>query len=377
MYIHQQQLGMVKKLSKPNKAVILYGPRRVGKTTLLSEYLKAAKLPYLLVNGEDIHVRKYLSSESIEQLKNFIGDHQLLVVDEAQKIQNIGINLKLIIDHIKGIRVIATGSSTFDLARNVGEPLTGRKFTVRLFPLSQLEISRRESMAQTMANLETRLIYGSYPEVVISRSNTTKALLLKEIVNSYLLKDILELEGLRNHKKIQELLQLIAFQVGKEVSYAELGSQLGMSKNTIERYLGILEEVFVITRVGGFSRNLRKEIKKNSRYYFYDTGIRNALINNFNPLNVRNDSGELWENYLFMERMKKREYQGIQSNIYFWRTYTQQEIDLVEERGGKLFGYEFKWSPKKTPKLPSEWKRAYPEAHYSVITPENYLEFIA
>jgi predicted AAA+ superfamily ATPase len=238
-----------------------------------------------------------------------------------------------------------------------------------------MELAEIENAAQSAANLENRLIYGSYPEVVLAGDNRERELYLKEMVSSYLYKDILELEGIRHSAKITRLLQLLAFQIGKEVSYCELAGRLSMSKNTVDRYIDLLEKAFVVVRIQGFSRNLRNEITKNCRIYFIDTGVRNALINNFGPLDLRDDAGMLWENYLVMERMKKQEYDGISSNNYFWRTYTRQEIDLVEERGGELYGYEMKWG-KKRAKAPTEWTRAYPQAEWQMITRENYRDFI-
>jgi len=376
MYIKQRQLENLKNLLKPGKVVVIYGARRTGKTTLLNEYLKTEPEPYLLVSGEDIIIQGYLSSQSIEKLKAFVGNNRLLVIDEAQKVQNIGINLKLIVDHIPGIRVIATGSSSFDLARSVGEPLTGRKNTLIQYPLAQLELAAMEQRHETDSRLENRLIYGTYPEIVLLQDNREREQYLKEIVSSYLYKDILELEGIRQSAKIGRLLQLIAFQIGKEVSYTELGTSLGMSKNTADHYLDLLEKAFVIRKLGGFSRNLRNEVTKNSRYYFVDNGVRNALINNFNPLELRNDPGELWENYLVMERLKRQEYLRETANNYFWRTYTKKELDLVEERDGKLHGYEIKWG-KARPGAPKEWTMGYPEATWNLISRDNYLTFVA
>lgn len=376
MYIKQRQLENLKNLLKPGKVVVIYGARRTGKTTLLNEYLKTEPEPYLLVSGEDIIIQGYLSSQSIEKLKAFVGNNRLLVIDEAQKVQNIGINLKLIVDHIPGIRVIATGSSSFDLARSVGEPLTGRKNTLIQYPLAQLELAAMEQRHETDSRLENRLIYGTYPEIVLLQDNREREQYLKEIVSSYLYKDILELEGIRQSAKIGRLLQLIAFQIGKEVSYTELGTSLGMSKNTADHYLDLLEKAFVLRKLGGFSRNLRNEVTKNSRYYFVDNGVRNALINNFNPLELRNDPGELWENYLVMERLKRQEYLRETANNYFWRTYTKKELDLVEERDGKLHGYEIKWG-KARPGAPKEWTMGYPEATWNLINRDNYLTFVA
>jgi uncharacterized protein len=375
MYILQKQLAKLKKLAMPGKVVVIYGARRTGKTTLLKEFLKDEPKAHLLVSGEDITVHSYLSSQSVEKLTAFVGKTKLLVVDEAQKIPNIGVNLKLIVDHLSGIRIVVTGSSSFDLARHTGEPLTGRKYTLKLFPLAQMEIGQIEKIHQTEANLENRLIYGSYPEVVLMQDNQGREKYLKEIVSSYLYKDILELDGIRHSAKIIRLLQLLAFQIGKEVSLSELGTSLSMSKNTVERYLDLLEKAFVLQRLTGFSRNLRNEITKNCRYYFLDNGVRNALINNFNLLQQRNDCGELWENYLIMERFKKQEYLDAQANNYFWRTYTKQEIDFVEERKGRLFGYEMKWGKAK-PLPPKIWQSAYPESSFELINRDNYLKFI-
>jgi predicted AAA+ superfamily ATPase len=330
-----------------------------------------------LASGEDITIQDYLASCSVEKLKSFIGENRLLVIDEAQKIPRIGLNIKLLLDHREGLKVIATGSSSFDLAKDTGEPLTGRKFTLRLFPLAQLELCAIESRAETAAHLEERLIYGSYPEVVIADDNSFRQQYLRELTGSYLYKDILELDGLRHNDKLIRLLQLLAFQLGGQVSLHELGAQVGMSKNTVERYLELLEKAFVIFKVRGFSRNLRKEITKSCRYYFYDTGVRNAVISNFNPLRLRNDTGMLWENYCVAERVKKQEYRQILSNNYFWRTYDRKEIDWVEERGGALHGYEIKWSAAKKTKPPKDWLVAYPGSQYECISPENYLEFIA
>ncbi len=375
MYIPQKQIENLRQLVTPGKVVVIYGARRVGKTTLLKKFLETVEEQVLFVNGDDIVVRQYLESQSTGKLRDFVGDHSLLVVDEAQYVQKIGLNLKIIVDQIPNIKVIATGSSSFDLARDVGEPLTGRKFLLTLFPLAQLEISQTEERHDTKANLESRLIYGSYPEVVITRSNHRREEYLREMVHSYLFKDILALEGIRYANKLVRLLQLLAFQIGKEVSLAELGRQLGMSKNTVERYVDLLEKVFVIYRLSGFSRNLRKEITKNQRCYFCDNGVRNALIGNFNPLAIRNDLGELWENYLITERMKRQEYLRLATNAYFWRTYDKKEIDLVEEQKGQLFGYEVKWknAPKKVPK---DWRMSYPDAGFELIHRDNYLAFI-
>lgn len=375
MYIPQKQLVNLKKTVKSGKVVVIYGARRVGKTTLLKKFVESIDEEVLFVNGDDMVVRQYLESQSTEKLRDFVGNHSLLLVDEAQYVRQIGLNLKIIVDNIPTIRVIATGSSSFDLAKDIGEPLTGRKRVLKLLPLAQMEIAQIEKPHETKAHLEARMIYGAYPEVVLMNSNTEREEYLRELLSSYLFKDILQLEGIRHADKLERLLQLLAFQIGKEVSLAELGRQLGMSKNTVERYLDLLEKVFVIYRRNGFSRNLRKEISKNHRYYFYDNGIRNALINNFNPLAIRDDIGALWENYVITERMKRQEYLRQSVNGYFWRTYDKKEIDLVEEQQGKLAGFEVKWKrDRATP--PKDWTAAYPDADFQVVNQENYLTFI-
>ncbi|MEA1973047.1 MAG: ATP-binding protein [Candidatus Cloacimonadota bacterium] len=376
MYIAQKQLENIRRYMFSDKVIVIYGARRTGKTTLLKRIVEDLDEKYLFLSGEDIITKEYLESQSIEKLKSFVKDNKVLFIDEAQNIKNVGLNLKLIVDHIPDIQIIATGSSSFDLAQNIGEPLTGRKFTFLMYPLSQLELSKKESIIQTKGNLESRLIFGSYPEIILAENIEEKRMLLKEIVSSYLFKDILELEGIKKSDKVMRMLQLIAFQIGKEVSYQEIGRQLGISKNTVEKYLDLLEKSFVIKKIVGFSRNLRKEISKNPRYYFLDNGIRNALINNFNPINLRNDIGQLWENYLVMERLKKQEYTFVQQNIYFWRTYDKKEIDLIEEREGKLFGYEIKWSNKTKRNSSKLWLSSYSNAEFKIINRENYLEFI-
>jgi uncharacterized protein len=374
MYIPQISLKMAKSLTAPGKVLVIQGPRRVGKTTLLHKFLEGEDNA-LFVTGEDVFISDILSSASVEKLRSFIGNKTLLVIDEAQHIPNIGLNLKLIVDHIPHIRVIATGSSTFELAKQIGEPLTGRKSTIKMYPISQMELNTIENSAQTNANLESRLIFGSYPEIITHKNDALRKEYLHDLVSSYLLKDILTFDGVQKSKKLIDLLVLLSFQIGKEVSHHELATQLSISKTTIEKYLDLLEQVFVLINIRGFSRNLRKEVTKTSRYYFCDNGIRNALINNFNYLNRRQDVGELWENYLVMERLKKQEYQRIWSHNYFWRTYDQKEIDWIEEREGSIFAYEFKWKePSKVPKL---WIETYPDSTFECITTTNYLSFIA
>lgn len=366
----------IKEQLVPNKVLVFYGPRQVGKTTLIQEFLKTFKGKVYQSTGEDQTLRGILESNDFSTILPFFKGYDLIVIDEAQRVSNIGQALKIIVDQIPGIRVIATGSSSFDLSNKMGEPLVGRQTILRLYPLSVMELIAEYGNAYSTHQLEQLLIFGAYPEVITSSSFEKKIEYLYQIRDAYLYKDILELEQIRNSQKILDLLRLIAFQIGHEVSLQELGKQLGMAKNTVERYLDLLEKSFVLINVRGFSRNLRKEITKTSRYYFFDLGVRNAIIGNFNLLNSRNDLGQLWENFLFIERLKKQTYQGIHANNYFWRTWSQQEIDFVEERDGELFGYEFSWQQKRKTAPPTEWARAYPEAHYEIIHKENFIPFI-
>ncbi len=368
-----------KKLTRhllPNKVLVIYGPRQVGKTTMVNKFLKNYPKKVYQSTGDNADLKKILESSSFSKILPFFKNYDLIVIDEAQKINNVGQGLKILVDQIKNIKIIATGSSSFDLSNKIGEPLVGRQRIITLFPLSALELSENYGQIYMLENLKNLLVFGSYPEVITAESFNQKKEILTLIRDSYLFKDILELENIKNSQKIFDLLRLIAFQIGHEVSLQELGTSLGMSKNTVERYLDLLEKTFVIKRVFGFSRNLRKEITKTSRFYFLDNGIRNAVIGNFNDLNNRDDIGQLWENYLFIERMKKRKYKNIYASQYFWRTYDRKEIDLVEERDGKLFGYEFKWNTKKKIKAPKSWLESYSNAEFKVITPENYLDFI-
>jgi predicted AAA+ superfamily ATPase len=366
-------------LVKPGKALVIFGPRRVGKTTLLRSYLDQTTLKYRLDSGENYVVADTLGSRDFDRIFQYVGDNELIAIDEAQHIEGIGTGLKIIVDHRPTVRVIATGSSSFDLSRNVGEPLTGRKTTILLYPLSQLELRDELSDYDLRLKLEEYLIFGSYPDVLVASTHEQKEAYLRETVDAYLLKDIFELDNVKSPRFLLDLLTLLAFQVGNEVSLNELAGTLGSNIRTISRYLDLLEKTFVITRLGSYSRNLRTEVRRHSKYYFLDNGIRNAVIRQFNPLQIRNDVGQLWENFIFTERLKKLAYKGIGSSwtSYFWRTYGQQEIDLIEEWGGRLEAYEFKWNEKKMPSAPVEWTAAYPQATFQVITTNNYLDFIA
>lgn len=366
--------NIIKKL-QPNKVVIVFGARRVGKTVLVKEILDQVNEPVLRLNGEDINVHDKLAIRSVENYKQILGSYKFLYIDEAQKIPEIGLKLKLMIDEIEGLKIIISGSSSFDIYKDAGEPLTGRKYSFNLFALSENEYNQIENNISKVDKLRERLVFGNYPELLHLPDREDKIDYLNEMVSSYLLKDILVYENIKNSQKIFNLLRLIAFQIGGEVSLQELGSKLGISKNTVEKYLDLLSKVFILHKVEGFSRNLRKEITKNSRWYFLDNGIRNAVIANFNSIEYRNDIGALWENYMISERLKHQEYKGLSSNNYFWRTYEQQEIDWVEERDGSLFGYEFKWKEDKV-KIPTQWKGAYPNASFEVINRDNFNEWL-
>jgi len=366
--------NIIKKL-QANKVVIVFGARRVGKTILVKEILSKVNEPILMLNGEDINVHDKLANRSIENYKQILGSYKLLYIDEAQKIPEIGLKLKLMIDEIEGLKIIISGSSSFDIHKDAGEPLTGRKYSFNLFALSENEYNQVENNITKIDKLRERLILGNYPELLHLPDRADKIDYLNEMVSSYLLKDILVYENIKNSQKIFNLLRLVAFQIGGEVSLQELGKQLGISKNTVEKYLDLLSKVFILHKVEGFSRNLRKEITKNSRWYFLDNGIRNAVIANFNPIEARNDIGALWENYMISERLKYQEYTKLSSNNYFWRTYTQQEIDWVEERDGSLFAYEFKWKESKV-KIPTQWENAYPGASFEVINKDNFENWL-
>ena len=332
---------------------------------------------YLFLNGEDQQTIDAFSERSVSNYKRLIGSKNTLIIDEAQKIPEIGQKLKLMVDEITGLKVIATGSSVFDLGNKLGEPLVGRQITMMLYPMSQIEFSLEESFLDTKARIEERLIFGSYPEILQYSSWEDKASYLEGLVSTYLLRDILDYDGIRRADKILDLLKLLCFQIGKEVSVDELANSLkGISRNTVEHYLDLLSKVFIIFKVPGFSRNFRKEVTKSSRWYFYDIGIRNAIIRNFQELNMRADVGELWENYLITERLKYNTYNRKHVNHYFWRTYDQQELDYVEEEAGELRAFEFKWNPGKKARIPGAWKKGYPDSKFELINSNNYLTFI-
>ena len=358
-----------------DKALIILGPRQVGKTTLMEDYLGITSFKTKKVTGDDMLIHQALGSQYLESIKSFCEGYELIAIDEAQKIPNIGVAIKMMVDQIHGIRVIATGSSSFELAGQLGEPLTGRKTDLFLYPVSQLELMNHFNRFELKQNLQDYLLYGSYPAVVTTDGRSAKQRLLSEITGSYLFRDILSFERIKSPQLLLDLLRLLAFQIGSEVSVNELSKKLSIDNKTVKRYLDLLEKSFILFKLRGYSGNLRKEITKQSKYYFYDNGIRNALIANFNSIDLRNDIGQLWENFMVAERLKKQSYKSIYANNFFWRSWSGKEVDFIEEREGKLFGYEFKWS-KDNVKQPELWLKTYPQATFEVINKENYLDFI-
>ena len=359
-----------------NKVLLVMGTRRVGKTFLLKAIEKKLDRQIIKLNGEDLDAQETLQNLREANYRRIIGDANLVFIDEAQAIPEIGKVLKLMIDSFSELTIIATGSSSFDLLNKAGEPLTGRKISFHLYPLAQAELSKIESPLETQQYLEERLILGSYPELLQLNTFKEKSEYLLDLIKSYLLKDILSFEGIRQPDKVMRLLRLIAYQAGSEVSYNELGTQLGISKNTVESYLDLLSKVFIIYRLPASSTNPRKEISKGSKWYFFDNGIRNAVINDFKLLTLRNDIGSLWENYLISERIKRNEYRRENVEYYFWRGYNQQEVDLIEVQNGTLSAFEFKYSSNKKFKIPSAFKEAYPEASFKQISRDSYLDWI-
>lgn len=376
MYIQRALQDQILNTLLPGKVLILYGPRQVGKTTLVRELADHTAQRTRFVNADELLYREALASQDRQTLDEVLADATLLIIDEAQRVSDIGLNLKILIDNHPDVTILATGSASFTLANQINEPLTGRKITFTLYPLSYAEISQTVGPLEARDRLEQLLIWGGYPEIVTSPAHLRERL-MGELVGSYLFRDLLELEGLRRADKLVDLLRLLAFQIGQEVSLNELATNLAINRQTVERYLDLLEKVFVIYRVGGFSRNLRKEVTKNARYYFFDNGVRNSLIQNFNPLALRNDVGQLWENFLMIERIKSHEYAGRMVNRYFWRTYDQKELDLIEERQGQLFGFEFKWRAGKIKATTrKEFLNAYPNAQLQTIMQDNFVEFL-
>jgi uncharacterized protein len=365
----------IKKNITKQKVGILLGARRVGKTSLLKKIFDEFTEQKLWMNGEDADVQNLLANRTVANYKRILQETKLLIIDEAQQIPEVGRIVKLIIDEIKPIHIIITGSSAFDIAQQ-GYPLVGRALNYFMYGISQAELNKIENTLEVKRNLEDRLIYGSYPELVSLPLIGEKHQYLQHLVNTYLLKDILEFERIKNAAVLRKLLILLAFQIGKEVSETELAKTLEISKNTVAKYLDLLEKSFVIFSLTAYSKNLRKEVSKTKKWFFYDLGVRNMLINNFSPLAVRQDVGQLWENYCVLERKKKNEYAFRICQSYFWRTYDQQEIDYIETENENIEAFEIKWKAQKV-KVPIAFRNSYPDAGFDVIEQENYLGWIS
>ena len=356
------------------KAVILFGPRQVGKTTLINSILEKREEKILVLNADEPDIRDLLNGATSTKLRTLFGNNRIVFIDEAQRVQEIGITLKLITDQIKNVQLIVTGSSSFDLADRTKESLTGRKYEFLLFPLSFAEMVNHHGIINEKRLLGDRLIFGYYPEIVTHTGERKR--LLKMLADSYLYKDILMLEQIKKPVLLEKIVKALALQVGSEVSYVEIGQLIGANSQTVEKYIDLLEKAFVVFRLPAFSRNIRNEIKKGKKIYFYDNGIRNAVIGNFNYLESRNDTGALWENFLVSERMKYNQYEQQDVSCYFWRTTQQQEIDYIEETIDTLNAYEFKWNRKAKEKFPKTFTRAYPHSRIRLITPENFEQFL-
>ncbi len=356
------------------KAIIVLGPRQVGKTTMISEIIRNQELPVLYLNGDEADIRELLSNTTSTRLKTIIGANKLIFIDEAQRVENIGITLKLIIDQIKDIQVIATGSSSLELRNVINEPLTGRKYEYHLYPLSFEELVNHHGWIEEKRLIEHRLIYGYYPEIVTASER--QAELLNFLADSYLYKDILLLGDISKPALLSKILKALALQVGSEVSFNEIGQLVGSSSQTVEKYIDLLEKSFVIFQLPAYSSNVRNEIRKGKKIYFYDNGIRNSIIGNFSGLHQRTDIGALWENFLISERLKVLSIHSIKANGYFWRTTQQQEIDYIEEVSGDISAFEFTWNPKSRKRIPKTFIKSYPNCSTKIITSENFNEFV-
>ncbi|MHB8443367.1 MAG: ATP-binding protein [Patescibacteria group bacterium] len=357
------------------KAIIIYGARQVGKTTLVKKIQEKYSENSLYLNADEPDIRYSLENKTSTEIKKIIGDNTFLIIDEAQRVNNIGLTLKLIIDNFPLVQVIATGSSSFELSNSISEPLTGRKFEFHLYPLSIEEMLEKKTNIEVNRLLENILLFGMYPEIV-SGSSLDSQMKIEEIASSYLFKDILQFQNIRNSEILTKLLQALALQIGSEVSYNELANLLNIDKDTVSRYIQILEKAFIIFSLKPYSRNLRKEIGKLRKIYFYDLGIRNAIIKNFNVLSLRQDTGELWENFIISERIKYNNNRGIHINNYFWRTYDKKEIDYIEDVNGKLEGFEIKYSSAKFKKY-IEFLNTYKESSISLVNKDNFLDFVS
>lgn len=353
------------------KAIVVIGPRQVGKTTLIESILDTKD--YLLLDGDDPKIKTLLTEPNTEQIRSILGKHKYVFIDEAQRIDGIGLTMKIITDRFKDVQLFTSGSSSFDLANKINEPLTGRKWEYQLYPISWEEYEEHHGYLYSEQQLENRLLYGFYPDVLNNQGEEVP--ILRNLVNSYLYKDILAFSDIRKPEVLDKLVQALALQVGSEVNYSELAQTVNVDKNTISKYIDILQQGYIVFKLGSFSRNVRNEIKTNKKIYFYDNGVRNMVIGNFNPISLRTDKGALWENFLISERVKQIEYKQSLARTYFWRTKQQQEVDFVEDVGGKIYGFEFKWNKKKSTKLPKTFIESY-NAESKVIDQENFRDFV-
>lgn len=358
---------------RKKKVLVILGARQVGKTTLLSQINQEGK-KVLSLNCDNADDRLLLENRTTTELSQLLSSYDLAFIDEAQRVANIGITIKMIGDLKLDTQVIVTGSSSFDIANRVNEPATGRTIEYKLYPFSMRELADYSSQREEHRLLGNRLIYGMYPEVVMEPADAKR--ILVSLANNYLYKDLLSYKGIKKPELLQNLVKALALQVGSEVSYNELGNMLGVDKETVENYIDLLEKCFVVFRLLSFSRNMRNEIKKGKKIYFYDNGIRNAVISNFAPIEMRTDAGALWENFIISERVKRNSYMGSYAQLYFWRTHDQSEVDLIEEEDGLLHTFEFKWNPRRKARLSQAFAKAYPNSTFQLVTPENYWDFI-
>lgn len=372
--IHRSIEDNIRTLLGGQKAIIIIGARQVGKSTLLNQMLGDMD-GVMWMNGDDVDVQDLFREMISTRMLALLGNHKTLVIDEAQRIPDIGLRIKIITDQIKHVQVIATGSSSFELTSKLNEPLTGRKREFRMFPLTFAEMVNHTSFLDELRMLPHRMVYGYYPEVVCNAGDEQAT--LKELTDSYLYKDIMQLDGINKPDRLVRLLKALALQIGSQVSYNEIGSMIGIDAKTVERYIDVLEKSFIVFRLGSFSRNLRNELKISRKIYFWDLGVRNAVIGNLAQIENRTDVGELWENFVIAERLKKNVYKGSFAQSWFWRTRQQQEIDYIEEENGQITAYEFKWNDRKANvKCPAVFKNAYPEATFHVVTPKNIETFL-
>jgi predicted AAA+ superfamily ATPase len=375
MYITRQIQGKIEEKLFKGQVVILYGARQVGKTTLLKEFERKYAGDVIYLNCDEPDIREKLTDKTSTQLKDITNGKRLVLIDEAQRVRDIGISLKLLVDSFPGIQIIATGSSSFELSNAISEPLTGRKNEFLLHSISLLELEAVYSKIDIERMMEKFMIYGMYPKVALAPSEEAGNI-IDSISTSYLYKDALEFQNIKKPEAIEKLLQALALQIGNEVSYKELATLLSMDKITVEKYVDILEKAFIIFKLPPLSRNLRKEIGKMRKIYFYDLGVRNSLIRNFNDLSLRNDNGAIWENFMIAEKMKNNDNLGKKVNAFFWRTYDQKEIDYIEESGGILDAYEFKWGAENKDKIPDEFIKSYSPKSYEVVGRGNYIDFL-